>query len=77
LNFFDADCLAGKDTAEVDLLVSQTDSTAVVDDDNFVVEGIVDVGQSLTEAGRGLIDLGRTRIFLWLSTPCGGIELGD
>jgi hypothetical protein len=56
VNFFDADRLAGKDRAEVNLFVTETDAAAVGDDDDFVVEGIIDIGQSLVGAGRGLID---------------------
>jgi hypothetical protein len=42
VNFLDADRLAGKDGAEVNLFVPQTDPAAMGDDDGFVVEGIVD-----------------------------------
>ena len=59
MNFFDADRLAGKDLAEVNLFAAQTDASAIGDDDDFVVEGIIDIRQSLVGAGRGLIDLGR------------------
>ena len=47
MNLFDADRLAGKDRAEINFFVSQTDATAMGDDDGLVVEGIVDIGQSL------------------------------
>jgi hypothetical protein len=57
---FDADGLSGKDLAEVDLFIPQTDATAARDHDGFVVEGIVDVRQSGVDTRRGLIDLGRT-----------------
>ena len=46
MNFFDADGLAGKDLAEIDFLVAQTNAPATGHHDGFVVEGIVDVGQS-------------------------------
>jgi hypothetical protein len=59
MNFLDADGLAGKDLTEVDFLGAQTDSAATGNHDSFVVEGVVDVGQSLIEAGGGLIDFGR------------------
>ena len=49
-----------KDGAEVNLLAPQTDPAAIGDDHEFVVEGIVDIGQALIGAGGGLIDLGRT-----------------
>ena len=41
------------------LFVSQTDAAAVGDHNDLVVEGIIDIGQSLIGADRGLIDLGR------------------
>ena len=47
MNFFNADRLAGKDLAEVDFLGAQTDSAATGYHDSFVVERVVDVGQSL------------------------------
>src|SRR5258708_12963322 len=59
MNFFDADRLAGKSLAEVNLFVAQTEATAAGDDNDLVVKGIVDGGQSLIGAERGLIDLGR------------------
>ncbi len=34
------------------------DTAAIDDDNNLVVEGIIDIGQSLVGAGGGLIDLG-------------------
>ena len=46
MNFFDADGLAGKDLAEIDFLVAQTNAPATGHHDRFVMEGIVDVGQS-------------------------------
>ena len=58
MHFF-ANGLTGKNLAEVNLFVAQTDAAAARDHDGFVVEGIVDVGQSLIGAGGGLIDLGR------------------
>ena len=57
--FFNADSLAGEDLAEIDFLRAQTDSAATGDDDGFVVEGVVDVGQPLIEASGRLIDFGR------------------
>ncbi len=39
MDFLDADRLAGKDLAEVDLFVAQTDAAAASDHDGFVVEG--------------------------------------
>jgi hypothetical protein len=51
--------LAGKDGAEVNLFAAQTDAATIGDDNDFVVEGIIDIGQSFVGAGRGLIDLGR------------------
>ena len=59
MNFFNADGLAGEDLAEVDFLGAQTDSAATGNHDSLVVEGVVDVGQSLIEASGGLIDFGR------------------
>jgi hypothetical protein len=40
--------------------MTETDPAAVGDHHDFVVEGIVDIGQALIGAGGGLIDLGRT-----------------
>jgi hypothetical protein len=51
-HFFDADSLAGKDRAEVNLFAAQTDASAIGDDNDLVVERIVDVGQSLTQPDR-------------------------
>ena len=59
MNFFDADGLAGKDGAEVKFFVPQTGASAIGDDNNFVVKRIIDIGQSLVGACRGLIDRGR------------------
>jgi hypothetical protein len=59
VNFFDADGLAGEDRAEVNLFVPQTDAAAISDDNDLVVKGIIDSGQSLVGAGGRLIDLGR------------------
>jgi hypothetical protein len=44
LNFFNADGLAGKDGAEVNLFATETDAAAIGDDNGFVVEGIIDIG---------------------------------
>ena len=52
VNSFDADRLAGKDGAEVNLFVPQTDPAAIGHDNDLVVERVVDVGQSLVGAGR-------------------------
>src|SRR5215472_2883666 len=60
VHFFDADGLSGKDLAEIDFFRAQTDATATGDHDGFVVEGIVDVWQSLVDARGRLIDFGRT-----------------
>ncbi len=38
---------------------AQTDAATIGDDHDVVVEGIIDIGQSLVGAGSGLIDLGR------------------
>ena len=59
MNFFDADGLAGKDGAEINLFAAQTEATAIGDDNGLVVKGIIKIGQSLIGAGGGLIDLGR------------------
>jgi hypothetical protein len=60
VHFLDADRLAGKGSAEVNLFVTETDPAAVGDHHDFVVEGIVDIGQAQVGAGGGLINLGRT-----------------
>ena len=59
MDFFDADGLAGEDCAEVNLFIPQTDASAVSDNDDLVMEGIVDVGQSAIRTSRRLIDLSR------------------
>jgi len=59
VNFFDADGLAGKNGAEINLFATQTDAAATGDNYDFVMQGIIDIGQSLISASRGLIDLGR------------------
>ena len=51
MNFFDADCLAGKDRAEVNLFATETDLAAICDDHDFVVEGLINIRQSLIGAG--------------------------
>ncbi len=43
MNFFDADGLAGKDRAEIDFFLAQTDAATTGYHDGFVVEWIVDV----------------------------------
>jgi len=60
VNFFDADSLAGKDRAEVDFFVAETDAAAAGDHDGLVVEGVVDVRQSGVGTVGWLIDLRRT-----------------
>ena len=59
MHFFEADGLPSKHLAEIDLFVPQTDAAAVRDHDGFVVEGIVDVGQSGVGTRGRLVDLGR------------------
>ncbi len=46
VDFFDAHRLAGKDLAEIDFLLAQTDAPATGDHDGFIVEWIVDVRQA-------------------------------
>jgi hypothetical protein len=60
VDFFDADGLTGEDRAEIDFFLAQTDAATTRDHDDLVVEGIVNVRQSLIDAGGGLIDLRRT-----------------
>jgi hypothetical protein len=57
VDFFDADGLAGKDLAEIDFLLAQTDAPAAGDHDSFIVEGIVDVRQAGVGARGRLVDL--------------------
>jgi hypothetical protein len=59
VNFFNADRLAGKDLAEVDLFIAPTDAAAAGNDDDLVGKGIVDIGQARINARRRLLDLGR------------------
>jgi hypothetical protein len=66
VNFRDADCLAGKDGAEVNLFVSQTDASAIGEYDDLVVEGISGDVQSLVGAGGGLTaQAGQSRVVRW------------
>jgi hypothetical protein len=51
VNFLDADRLAGKDRTEVNLLATETDLAEIGDDNDFVVERIVDIGQSTGTLG--------------------------
>jgi len=60
VHFFDAHRLSGKDLAEIDFLVAQTDATATRDHDGFVVERIVDVRQADVGTWGRLVDLCRT-----------------
>jgi len=53
VHFFDADGLAGRDLAEINFLATEADAPTVGDDDDFVVEKIIDIGQFLVEASRG------------------------
>jgi len=55
--FFDADGLSGKDLAEIDFFLAQTDATATGDHDGFVVEWIVDIRQSVVGTRGRLVDL--------------------
>jgi hypothetical protein len=43
VNFFDAARLAGKDRAEVNSFVSQTDASAIGDDNDLVLKGIINI----------------------------------
>ena len=47
VHFFDADGLSGKDLAEVDFFLAQTDATTARDHDGLVVERIVEAGHRL------------------------------
>jgi hypothetical protein len=60
VNFLDADRLAGKDRAEVNLFATETDPAAIGDDNDLVMEGIINIRQALIGTARGLIELGRT-----------------
>jgi hypothetical protein len=60
VHFFDANGLPGEDRAEIDFFLTQTDATAMRNHNGSVVERIVDVGQTLVDARRWPIDLGRT-----------------
>jgi hypothetical protein len=44
VNFFDADGLTGKDRAEVDFFAAETDASAMGNDNDLVLEGIIDIG---------------------------------
>jgi hypothetical protein len=46
VRFLDADRLAGKDGAEVNLFVPETNPAAIGDDHDFDMEGAVDIRQS-------------------------------
>lgn len=43
MNLLDADCAAGKDGTEVNVLVTETDAAAIGDDCDFVMERIIDI----------------------------------
>ena len=49
VNFLDAHGLSGKDLAEIDFFLARADASAMCHHDGFVVEGIVDVRQSLID----------------------------
>src|SRR5215510_15205894 len=57
VHFFDADSLSGRDRAEVDFLLAQTDAPAVGDHNDFVVEGIVDIRQAGVGTRGRLVDV--------------------
>jgi hypothetical protein len=52
LYFLDADSLPGKDGAEIDFFLAQTDAAAMRNDDGSVVERVVDVWQALVDGSR-------------------------
>ena len=52
LHFLDADRLAGKDLAEVNLFATEADAAAMRNDNRSVVEWVVDVRQSLIRTRR-------------------------
>ena len=58
--FLDAHGLTGENRAEVDFLSAKTVAAATRDHDGFIVEGIVDIGQSGVGARGRLVDLCRT-----------------
>jgi hypothetical protein len=62
VHFFDTDRLAGKDLAEIDLLLAQTDAPATGDHDGFIVEGLVDVRQAGVGTRGRLVDLRGTLV---------------
>jgi hypothetical protein len=53
VHFFAADSLSGKDGAEINLFLAQTDAAAMRNHNRSVAERIVDVGQALVERGDG------------------------
>jgi hypothetical protein len=53
VNLLDVDGLSGKDLAEVNCFVAQTNAATAGDHDGFVVEGIVDVRQP--DIGTGFV----------------------
>jgi hypothetical protein len=57
VDFFDAGRLAGKDLAEIDLFLAETDASATCDDERLVVERIVDIRQSGVGTRRRAINL--------------------
>jgi hypothetical protein len=75
VHFFDADGLACKDRAEVNLFATETDPAAIGDDNGLVVERIVDVRQSRVGAGRGLIDFGRVSFASKANLLASAVEL--
>ncbi|HLH09688.1 MAG TPA: hypothetical protein VKW78_20785 [Terriglobales bacterium] len=53
MDLFEADGVAGEDSAEVHLLAAEADASAVGNGDDLIVEGIVEVGQAAIGARRG------------------------
>jgi hypothetical protein len=60
VDFFYAYGLTSEDRAEINFLVAEADASAIRDHNDFVVKGIVDIGQPLVGTRRMLIDLSRT-----------------
>jgi hypothetical protein len=59
VHFFNAHGLPGKDLTEIDFLPAQTDTPSTGNHDGLIVQGIVDVRQSLVGTRGRLVDLRR------------------
>jgi hypothetical protein len=60
VDFFYVHGLTSENRAEINFVVAEADASAIRDHNDFVVKGIVDIGQPLVGTRRMPIDLSRT-----------------